>query len=216
MTQLLAKRTAFTPATGTDNPAGSSCTEDEMDTGRVILTGSTGWAIMGDGVVHRAPTARSSQPGVPAGGRWLTGVPDRRPAGPISASSPPATDRVKPPCPPCPRPAADASLQHAADPFVADWKQGVVVQAALAGAGADGALRGRCCDLAGQRSRRRATLSGAPHQGRGAAGFPRPAGPTRWCRNPGLQASAPRPDRRLSRAFRRWWRWAGRARPRCR
>ena len=68
----------------------------------------------------------------------------------------PSPDRVRPPCPHY-RTCGGCSLQHAADPFVAGWKQGVVVQA-LAAQGLAAAFRPIVTSP--PRSRRRAVLAG--------------------------------------------------------
>jgi 23S rRNA (uracil1939-C5)-methyltransferase len=79
----------------------------------------------------------------------------------------PSTDRVKPPCRHA-RSCGGCQLQHAADPFVARWKQ-EVVETALAGQG----LTATFLPLVTSppRSRRRATLSARRTKGGALIGF---------------------------------------------
>jgi 23S rRNA (uracil1939-C5)-methyltransferase len=80
----------------------------------------------------------------------------------------PSADRVKPPCPHA-RTCGGCQLQHAADPFVAEWKRGVVVQALT--------LQGLAAPVAAEvatsprSSRRRATLAGRRTKGGVLLGF---------------------------------------------
>ncbi len=79
----------------------------------------------------------------------------------------PSPDRVKPPCRHA-RACGGCQLQHAADPFVAAWKQ-QVVQTALAGQGLNGQFLPLLTSPA--RSRRRATLSARRTKGGVLIGF---------------------------------------------
>ncbi len=79
----------------------------------------------------------------------------------------PSTDRVKPPCRHA-RACGGCQLQHAADPFVARWKQ-EVVQTALAGQGLTAPFRPMVTSPAN--TRRRATLSGRRTKGGVLLGF---------------------------------------------
>ena len=79
----------------------------------------------------------------------------------------PSPDRVRPPCPHY-RTCGGCSLQHAADPFVAGWKQGVVVQA-LAAQGLTAAFRPIVTSP--PRSRRRAVLAGHRTKTAAVVGF---------------------------------------------
>jgi len=79
----------------------------------------------------------------------------------------PSTDRVKPTCRHA-RACGGCQLQHAADPFVARWKQ-EVVQTALAGQGLTAPFRPMVTSPAN--SRRRATLSGRRTKGGVLLGF---------------------------------------------
>ena len=79
----------------------------------------------------------------------------------------PSTDRVKPTCRHA-RACGGCQLQHAADPFVAHWKQ-EVVQTALAGQGLTAPFRPMVTSPAN--SRRRATLSARRTKGGVLLGF---------------------------------------------
>ena len=79
----------------------------------------------------------------------------------------PSTDRVKPPCRHA-RACGGCQLQHAADPFVARWKQ-EVVQTALAGQGLSAPFRPMAMSPAS--ARRRATLSARRTKGGVLLGF---------------------------------------------
>jgi 23S rRNA (uracil1939-C5)-methyltransferase len=79
----------------------------------------------------------------------------------------PSPIRVKPPCPHA-RTCGGCLMQHVADPFVADWKQGIVQQA-LAGQGLSAAFRPMVTSPS--RSRRRATLTGQKTKGGALVGF---------------------------------------------
>jgi 23S rRNA (uracil1939-C5)-methyltransferase len=79
----------------------------------------------------------------------------------------PSVDRVRPPCPHA-RTCGGCLMQHAADPFVADWKLGIV-KGALAGQGLDAPLRP--IQTSPPRSRRRATLAARRTRGGALIGF---------------------------------------------
>ncbi|MGA0539838.1 class I SAM-dependent RNA methyltransferase [Neotabrizicola sp. VNH66] len=80
----------------------------------------------------------------------------------------PSSARVKPPCVHA-RACGGCQLQHAADPFVADWKQGVVRQA-LVQQGLSAPIRDGVA-TSPPNSRRRATLSGRRTKGGALLGF---------------------------------------------
>ena len=82
----------------------------------------------------------------------------------------PSPDRVSPPCAHA-RTCGGCLMQHASDPFVADWKQGIV-EGALAGQGLTAPFRPILTSP--PRSRRRATLRRAAHQRRRADRLSRP------------------------------------------
>lgn len=79
----------------------------------------------------------------------------------------PSPDRIRPPCPHA-RTCGGCLLQHAADPFVADWKQGIV-KGALAGQGLDAPLLP--IETSAPRSRRRATFAARRTKGGALIGF---------------------------------------------
>ncbi len=79
----------------------------------------------------------------------------------------PSTFRVKPPCPHA-RTCGGCLMQHAADPFVADWKEGIV-RGALAGQGLIADFRPMVTSA--PRSRRRATFTGRKTKGGALIGF---------------------------------------------
>jgi 23S rRNA (uracil1939-C5)-methyltransferase len=79
----------------------------------------------------------------------------------------PSALRVKPPCPHA-RTCGGCLMQHVADPFVADWKQGIVDQA-LKGQGLTAPFRPMVTSP--PRSRRRATLTGRKTKGGALIGF---------------------------------------------
>ena len=89
---------------------------------------------------------------------------DRMPAPKIVAPSP---DRVRPPCQHA-RSCGGCQMQHASDPLVAAWKQGIV-RGALAGQGLTAPLRPILTSP--PRSRRRATLSARRTKGGVLLGF---------------------------------------------
>lgn len=80
----------------------------------------------------------------------------------------PSPNRVRPPCPHA-KTCGGCQLQHAADPFVADFKQGVVRQA-LAQQGLEAPFLGPVVTSPSM-SRRRATLSGRKTKGGALLGF---------------------------------------------
>lgn len=79
----------------------------------------------------------------------------------------PSADRMKPPCSHA-KTCGGCLMQHAADPFVADWKEGIV-RGALAGQGLETTFRPMVTSPA--RSRRRATLTGRKTKGGALMGF---------------------------------------------
>ena len=79
----------------------------------------------------------------------------------------PSVNRIRPPCPHA-RTCGGCLVQHAADPFVADWKLGIVA-GALAGQGLDAPLRP--IETSPPRSRRRATLAVRRTKGGALIGF---------------------------------------------
>lgn len=79
----------------------------------------------------------------------------------------PSPDRVKPPCPHA-RTCGGCLMQHASDPFVADWKQGII-RGALSGQGIEADLRPMLTSPA--QSRRRATIAGRKTKGGTLIGF---------------------------------------------
>ena len=79
----------------------------------------------------------------------------------------PSALRVKPPCPHA-RTCGGCLMQHASDPFVADWKEGIV-RGALAGQGLTATFRPMVTSPS--RSRRRATLTGRKTKGGALVGF---------------------------------------------
>ena len=79
----------------------------------------------------------------------------------------PSVNRVRPPCPHA-RTCGGCLMQHAADPFVADWKLGIV-KGALAGQGLDAPLRP--IQTSPPNSRRRATLAARRTKGGALIGF---------------------------------------------
>lgn len=79
----------------------------------------------------------------------------------------PSSLRVKPPCSHA-RTCGGCLMQHAADPFVAEWKEGIV-RGALAGQGLEAPFRAIATSPA--RSRRRATLTGRKTKGGALLGF---------------------------------------------
>lgn len=118
---------------------------------------------------------------------------DRMPAPRIVT---PVADRVKPPCPHA-RSCGGCAMQHAADPLVATWKQGIV-QGALAGQGLTAPVLPVITSP--PRSRRRATLSGRRTKGGALVGFHAKGSPTilpvPHCQllTPGLIATLPALD----------------------
>ena len=79
----------------------------------------------------------------------------------------PSANRIRPPCAHA-RTCGGCLMQHAADPFVADWKLGIV-KGALAGQGLDAPLRP--IETSPPRSRRRATLAARRTKGGALIGF---------------------------------------------
>lgn len=79
----------------------------------------------------------------------------------------PSADRKRPPCAHA-RTCGGCLMQHAADPFVTGWKEGIV-RGALAGQGLDAPFRPTQTSPAG--SRRRATLAGRKTKGGALIGF---------------------------------------------
>ena len=79
----------------------------------------------------------------------------------------PSVHRVRPPCAHA-RTCGGCMMQHAADPFVADWKQGIVI-GALAGQGLTATFRPILTSP--PQSRRRATLAARRTKGGGLLGF---------------------------------------------
>ena len=79
----------------------------------------------------------------------------------------PSADRKKPPCPHA-RSCGGCLMQHAADPFVAAWKEGIV-KGALAGQGLDAPFRPT--HTSPPNSRRRATLAARKTKGGALIGF---------------------------------------------
>lgn len=79
----------------------------------------------------------------------------------------PSALRVKPPCSHA-RTCGGCLMQHAADPFVAEWKEGII-RGALAGQGLEAPFRPIATSPA--RSRRRATLTGRKTKGGALLGF---------------------------------------------
>jgi 23S rRNA (uracil1939-C5)-methyltransferase len=79
----------------------------------------------------------------------------------------PSPNRIRPPCAHA-RTCGGCLMQHAADPFVADWKLGIV-KGALAGQGLDAPLRP--IETSPPRSRRRATLAARRTKGGALIGF---------------------------------------------
>ncbi|GAB1481016.1 class I SAM-dependent RNA methyltransferase [Paracoccaceae bacterium] len=79
----------------------------------------------------------------------------------------PSSLRVRPPCSHA-RTCGGCLMQHAADPFVAEWKEGII-RGALAGQGLEAPFRPIATSPA--RSRRRATLTGRKTKGGALLGF---------------------------------------------
>ena len=79
----------------------------------------------------------------------------------------PSSLRVKPPCSHA-RTCGGCLMQHAADPFVAEWKEGII-RGALAGQGLEAPFRPIATSPA--RTRRRATLTGRKTKGGALVGF---------------------------------------------
>ncbi|MCB6178020.1 class I SAM-dependent RNA methyltransferase [Rhodobacter sp. Har01] len=143
---------------------------------------------LGDGVAAGPVYAEGLLPGEEAEG---TLVGDRLQGVRIVTPSP---DRVRPPCAHA-RTCGGCQLQHVADGFLADWKQGVVVQA-LAQQGLAAPVRGRV-ETSPPATRRRATLSGRRTKGGVLLGFHAKASdmvvPVPQCRllHPDLMAGLP-------------------------
>ena len=117
---------------------------------------------LGDGIAEGPVYAEGLLPGEVAEGELvgdrLTGV----------RIVTPSVHRVRPPCPHA-RTCGGCQLQHVSDGFLADWKQGVVVQA-LAQQGLAAPMRGPVL-TSPPASRRRATLSGRRTKGGVLLGF---------------------------------------------
>jgi 23S rRNA (uracil1939-C5)-methyltransferase len=79
----------------------------------------------------------------------------------------PSVNRIRPPCPHA-RTCGGCLMQHAADPFVSDWKLGIIT-GALAGQGLESPLRP--IETSPPNSRRRATLAARRTKGGALIGF---------------------------------------------